>query len=157
MHKIEISLYCVQYKNDSIGKMLLFSLTLIIGFSFSAAFYKPLVETNQTEPPSKELQECLSLALPQMETMKCKDGDIEKVKHLDQDVLNNHPEDLSDSDKKIVCCYIAGTQNCILEIMKQFPGCAEKYSIYSQKHMRESEMYLKTCVPKYENPQDCNN
>jgi len=137
--------------------MLLFSLTLIIGVSFSAACPKPLVETNQSENPSKELQECLSLAHPQMETMNCKGRDIEKVKNLDLDVLNNHPEDLSDSDKKIVCCYIAGTQNCILEIMEQFPGCVEKYSIFNQKLVRENEKYLKTCVPKYEHPQDCNN
>jgi len=135
--------------------MLLFSLTLIIGVSFSAAFYKPLVETNESE--TKELLECLGLGLPQMEAMKCKDVGIEKIKNIDQDVLNNHPSDLSDSDKKIVCCVIADSQNCILEIMKQFPGCAQKYSIRTQKRMRESEKYLKTCVPKYENPQDCNN
>jgi hypothetical protein len=140
--------------------MLLFSLTLIIGVSFSAAFYKPLVEKNsfyKSENQSKELTECLGLAFPQMQAMKCKDVDTDKIKSLDQDVLNNHPEDLPDSDKKIICCAIAGTQNCILEIMKQFAGCAQEYSIYYQKQMRENEKYLKTCVPKYENPQNCNN
>jgi hypothetical protein len=160
MHNIEISLYCVRYRNDFIDKMLLLSLTFIIGVSFSAAFYKPLIETNsfyQSENPSEELMECLVLALPQMEAMKCKDVDIEKIKNIDQDVLNNHPEDLPDSNKKIVCCFIANTQNCVLEIMKQFPGCAQKYLVFNQKQIKENEKYLKTCVPKYENYQNCNN
>jgi hypothetical protein len=140
--------------------MLLLSLTFIIGVSFSAAFYKPLVETNsfyQSENPSEELMECLGLALPQMEAMKCKDVDIEKIKNIDQDVLNNHPEDLPDSDKKIVCCAITNTQSCILEIMNQFTGCAEKYLIFNEKQIRENEKYLKTCVPKYQKPQHCIN